>query len=112
LEFIKEEVCVIFLLNRSSFFFKILKFTLNLLGEDAKIERVKILTAFKMTKKEISKILSNMQKHNKKKYTYVQIIDKKLIGGFIVKTKDFVYNNSIKYKLDLIRQGKINIDEK
>jgi F-type H+-transporting ATPase subunit delta len=104
LESLKEEIKIILILHRSEYFFLILKNVLKLLGDEIMIERIKIFTAFKMSKKEIEIILKNLKKQTKKEYTCIQIIDKKLIGGFVIKTRDFVYNNSVKYKLDLINQ--------
>ncbi len=80
------------------------KFNSTINEIDNKIE-VKIYTPFAIDEKDVDAILNKIENKTLKKAYANVIIDTSLIGGIKVEYNDVVYNNSIKNKIDLIKNN-------
>lgn len=64
----------------------------------------KVWSAYELSKDEISKIEEAMSKKLNKKVQLKLIIDESLIGGIKVEIDNHVYDDSLSYKLEALRQ--------
>lgn len=65
---------------------------------------VNITVASEFTSEQKEALRNKLQALLRKKIRMNFTVDEKIIGGFILKTADTVYNASIKHKLDLLRK--------
>ncbi len=80
------------------------KFNDNL-NEAIGVVEVKIFSPFELKKDDVDSILKKVEKKTLKKVHANVIIDPSLIGGIKVEYNDVVYNNSIRNKIDLIKNN-------
>lgn len=68
------------------------------------IEVGKVWSAYELTQSELEKIQEAMSKKMQKKVLLKQMIDSHLIGGIKVEIDNHVYDNSLSYKMELLKQ--------
>jgi len=73
------------------------------------IVEAEAVTAVAMSQEEIDKLQSNLSEKMGKKVILTNMIDKKIIGGVLVRIADRVMDASIKGHLDAIQQSLSNI---
>ncbi|MBD3226229.1 MAG: ATP synthase F1 subunit delta [Caldithrix sp.] len=66
--------------------------------------KAQLISATELTKEQIDEIRKNVQSFIGKEVQLDVQINSKLIGGFVVKVEDKVIDNSIRYRLDTIRE--------
>ena len=76
----------------------------NLCYEYLGIQVGKVWSAYKLSQAEIEKIQEAMSMKTNKKVLLKQAIDPSLIGGIKVEIDHHVYDNSISYKMGLVKQ--------
>ena len=68
------------------------------------IEVGKVYSAYPMNDEDIEKIEVAMSQKEKKKVKLNLVIDESLIGGIKVEIRNHVYDDSLSYKLESLRQ--------
>lgn len=76
----------------------------SLCYEDLGIEVGKVYSAYPISNEDIEKIEMAMSQKEKKKVKLKLIIDESLIGGIKVEIRNHVYDDSLSYKLESLRQ--------
>ncbi|MDR0857354.1 MAG: ATP synthase F1 subunit delta [Mycoplasmataceae bacterium] len=75
------------------------------------ISVIKIFTPFPLTKQQLSNITNSLEKAFKQKIKPLSIIDKTLIGGIKIEGKDFILDESVKFKIEQIKANKYQMEE-
>ncbi len=94
----------IVLKNREEIFGSILERFSEIRDEKFGILRVEIITAYEMEENQKKAIEGKLSDYSGKKIEAKYIVDKSIIGGFLVKTKDTVIDASVKNQLILLRK--------
>ncbi len=69
-------------------------------NEKNNIIKVEVVSAHKISEKEVKKIESYiLEKTNTKKVEVVEVIDKKVLGGVIIKYNDYIINSGVRRKI-------------
>ena len=76
---------------------------INLYKSKRGISLAKITTAVKLSKEFEIKIVEKLKKFEKGEIKILNVIDPKIIGGFIINFKGFQYNASIKNQFKLLK---------
>tara|TARA_B100000902_G_scaffold89678_1_gene93414 strand:- start:890 stop:1162 length:273 start_codon:yes stop_codon:yes gene_type:complete len=76
---------------------------INLYKSKRGISHAKITTAVKLSKEFEIKILEKLKNIDKGEINILNIIDPKIIGGFIINFKGFEYDASIKNQFKLLK---------
>ncbi len=77
---------------------------LELKDEYSGVARVEIKSAFELSREQKKMIEQRFESLLNKKIVASYLIDEKVIGGFVAKVKDTVYDASIAHQLELLRQ--------
>ncbi len=77
---------------------------LELKDEYSGVARVEIKSAFELSREQKKMIEQRFESLLNKKIVASYQIDEKVIGGFVAKVKDTVYDASIAHQLELLRQ--------
>lgn len=77
---------------------------LELKDEYSGVARVEIKSAFELSSEQKRMIEQRFESLLNKKIVASYLIDEKVIGGFVAKVKDTVYDASIAHQLELLRQ--------
>ncbi|BAC24151.1 atpH [Wigglesworthia glossinidia endosymbiont of Glossina brevipalpis] len=85
--------------NRLIIFPEILNQFINLKNDQNNIENITIISKYKLDKKILNKIEKKIKSLIFKEIKINIKIDKSIIGGYIIKSKNFLIDNSIKNKL-------------
>ena len=100
--------------NRENILDSIIKKFLELRDEKLGLVRVEVKTSFDFTDEQKEKLRKRLESILNKKASLKFVIDKSLVGGFIARVGDTVYDASIKHQLDLLRkqflQGSIQLN--
>jgi F-type H+-transporting ATPase subunit delta len=69
-------------------------------NEKNNIIKVEVVSAHKVSEKELKKIEKYiLKKTNTKKVEVVEVIDKKVLGGVIIKYNDYIINSGVRRKI-------------
>jgi len=91
--------------NREDLLTMIIKRFLELRDERLGIVDAKVLSIVEFTVEQKKKLQQKLEEVTKKKIRITFSQDKNLIGGFIIKLKDTVYDASIKHQLELLKEN-------
>lgn len=94
----------IILKNRENLLKNIVERFLQLKDEYLGIVNVEVRAIVKFTTGQENKLISNLESFLHKKIKVKYIIDNELIGGFIVRVGDTVFDASLKHQLDMLRK--------
>ncbi len=94
----------IILKNRENLLKNIVKRFLQLKDEYLGIVNVEVKAIVRFTTVQENKLISNMESFLHKKVKVKYIIDNELIGGFIARVGDTVFDASLKHQLDMLRK--------
>lgn len=90
--------------GREDIITEIMKEFLNLRDEKEGIVRTNIVSSIELTDDVKKNLTSTLEKRTSKKVKTDYSVDPNIIGGFIVKIKDTVYDASVKHQLELLRK--------
>jgi len=90
--------------GREDIITEIMKEFLNLRDEKEGIVRTNIVSSVELTDDVKKNLTSTLEKRTSKKVKTDYSVDPNIIGGFIVKIKDTVYDASVKHQLELLRK--------
>lgn len=90
--------------NRENFLFDIVNKFLELRDEKLGIVNVDVKTAFEFSDDQKNQLKTKLEKLLNKKINFKFNIDKNIVGGFIAKAGDTVYDASISHQLDLLKK--------
>jgi F-type H+-transporting ATPase subunit delta len=90
--------------NRESFLGSIIEKFLEFRDEKLGVVRVEVKTSFDFTNEQKEKLRRKIESILNKKAYLNFIVDKTIVGGFIAKVGDTVYDASIKHQLELLRK--------
>jgi F-type H+-transporting ATPase subunit delta len=100
--------------NREDILDSIIKKFLELRDEKLGLVRVEVKTSFDFTDEQKEKLRKRLENILNKKAHLSFIIDKTIVGGFIAKVGDTVFDASIKHQLELLRkeflQGSVQLN--
>ncbi|MDO8549979.1 MAG: ATP synthase F1 subunit delta [Ignavibacteria bacterium] len=100
--------------NREDILSSIIEKFLELRDEKLGVIRVEVKTSFDFTDEQKEKLKKRLENILNKKAHLNFIIDKTIVGGFIAKVGDTVYDASIKHQLELLRkeflQGSVQLN--
>jgi len=91
--------------NREDLLTMIIKRFLELRDEKLGIVDAKVLSTVEFTVEQKKKLQQRLEEVINKKIRITFSEDKNLIGGFIIKLKDTVYDASIKHQLELLKEN-------
>lgn len=89
--------------NREDIIVSILKKFLELKDEQIGIVNVNVTTAFEFTPEQEAALRQKMEGYLNKNVRINYKIDRQIIGGFIAKVGDTVFDASLKHQLDLLK---------
>lgn len=90
--------------NRENFLVSIIKRFLELRDEKLGIVYVEVKTPFEFNDDQKNQLKNKLENLTNKKIRFKFQIDKDIIGGFIAKAGDTVYDASINHQLDLLKK--------
>jgi F-type H+-transporting ATPase subunit delta len=90
--------------NREDILFEIFKEFLALVDKKNNVIRTKVISAVDFNDKLKQKLIADLEKKTKKTIIADYSINANLIGGFIVRLEDTVYDASVKNQLRLLRK--------
>jgi len=90
--------------KREDLLYEIAKRFVDMRNEHLGIVELEVKTAFDFTQEQISNLKDKFEAILKKKVKMKIKIDKNIIGGFIAKVGDTVYDASVIYQLDLLKK--------
>jgi len=90
--------------NRESLLYDIIREFLRLRDEYLNIVNVEISTAYEFTNEQKNLLRNKFEKYLDKKVRLSFKLDKEIIGGFLAKLGDTIYDASIKRQLELLRK--------
>ena len=100
--------------NREDILSSIIEKFLEFRDEKLGVVRVEVKTSFDFTDEQKEKLRKRLENILNKKAHLNFIIDKTIVGGFIAKVGDTVYDASIKHQLELLRkeflQGSVQLN--
>jgi F-type H+-transporting ATPase subunit delta len=68
------------------------------------IVHVRVTTAAELSQQQTEQLKQRFEAYSKKKVFIDQSVDKQLIGGFIARIGDTVFDGSVKQQLELLRE--------
>lgn len=104
-EDIKSFIKIIIRNDRTFYLYDIFKETLYRFDDYLHIEEAVIICSKNLLDEDIDKAIKAIEKKTNKKLELTKVIDESLIGGFIIKVKDNVYDASIKSKLAKLKEN-------
>jgi F-type H+-transporting ATPase subunit delta len=90
--------------KREELFYEIAKRFVDMRNEHLGIVEMDVTTPFEFTKEQISNLKDKFETILKKKVIMKIKIDKNIVGGFITRVGDTVYDASVIHQLDLLRK--------
>ena len=90
--------------NRENLLTSIIKKFLQMRDEKLGMVRVEVKTSFDFTDEQKEKLQQRLEKILNKKAQLKFIADSTIVGGFVAKVGDTVYDASIKHQLELLRK--------
>ncbi len=90
--------------NREDLLDSITKIFLELRDERLGIVNVEVRTAISFTEEQIGRFTSNLERFLNKKIRLAFKIDRDMIGGFVAKVNDTVFDASLKHQLELLKK--------
>lgn len=90
--------------NREDILFEIFKEVLALVDKKNDVIRTKVVSAVDLNDKLKQKLIADLEKKTKKNIIADYSTNPDLIGGFIVRLEDTVYDASVKNQLKLLRK--------
>ncbi|NPV11602.1 MAG: ATP synthase F1 subunit delta [Ignavibacteria bacterium] len=90
--------------QRSDLLLDIIKRFLQMKDEYLNIKSVLVRSAFELDEKHINELKSVLENNLGKKVNINLLIDKNLLGGFIVQIDDTLIDASLKHQLELLRK--------
>jgi F-type H+-transporting ATPase subunit delta len=90
--------------GRENLLYDILLRFLALRDEHFNIVNVELKAAFEFTPEQEKELKKKLEETLKKSVRIKLVIDKEIIGGFIAKVGDTVYDASLKHQLDLLKK--------
>lgn len=90
--------------NREDILFDIFKEFTALVDKKNGVVKAKVVSAVSLNDESQKKIVENLEKKTNKKVTANYGVDSNLIGGFIVRVEDTVYDASVRQQLNLLRK--------
>ena len=90
--------------NREDILFDIFKEFLALVDKKNGVVKAKVASAIEFDDKLKQKMVVDLEKKIAKKVSAVYSVDSNMIGGFIVRIEDTVYDASVKHQLSLLRK--------
>jgi len=99
-------IFVHFIVNkrREEILYPVAKRFIELRNEHLGIVELKVSTAFTLNDEEITDLKNKFETILNKKVTLKFTVDNNLIGGFIARVGDTVYNASVKHQLGLLKK--------
>ncbi|MFH0733557.1 MAG: ATP synthase F1 subunit delta [bacterium] len=96
--------------NRENLLLNILKRFVELKNAQQGLADIKVKVAFDISDEQKSKLKSKLQSITGKKVSLDVKIDESIIGGFIAKHEDTIYDASVKHSLELLKKKFIQGD--
>jgi F-type H+-transporting ATPase subunit delta len=90
--------------NRENILFEIFKELITLVDKKNGISKARITSSVEINEELRGKIIGNFARMTDKKISASFSVDPGLVGGFIVKIDDMVYDASVKHQLNLLRK--------
>lgn len=90
--------------NREDILFDIFKEFLALVDKKNGVVKARVASAVEFDDKLKQKMVVDLEKKIAKKVSAVYSVDSNIIGGFIVRIEDTVYDASVKHQLSLLRK--------
>jgi len=90
--------------NREEFFKEILESFESLKNEYIGVVKVDVITAFDFAEDQKKQLQQRFESYLKKKARLTFKVDKKIIGGFVAKVGDTIYNASVFHQLGLLKK--------
>jgi F-type H+-transporting ATPase subunit delta len=90
--------------NRENILYSILKKFLELKDEHFGIANVEVKTAFAFTTDQQQSLIKKLETLLNKKIELKITIDRDIIGGFIARIRDTVYDASVKHQLEILKK--------
>ncbi len=90
--------------NREDILSNIIEKFLELRDQKLGLIRVKVKTSFDFTNEQKEKLEKRLEQMLNKKTELSFVVDKSVIGGFIAKVGDTVYDASVKHQLELLKK--------
>lgn len=78
---------------------------IKLICEKENIKQGTIISSVELTKEQIEQIAKKLSSKNNKKFVFDCVVDKDLIGGFLIKIDDKIIDWSIKNKLKKLKEN-------
>jgi len=89
--------------NRENILFDIFKEFLDLVDRKNGVVKARVNSAFELNDQLRKSMVADLEKKTGKKVSADYSVDSNLIGGFIVRIEDTVYDASVKHQLSLLR---------
>ena len=100
--------------NREDILYVIAEKFIDLRNENLGIVELDVKTAFKFNEDQKQTLINKFEKLLKKTINLNLIVDNSLIGGFVAKVGDTVYDASLKHQLELLKkefaQGSLSLN--
>lgn len=90
--------------NREELLYDIFQKFIELYNEKLGLVNVEVKTAFEFDEDQKEHLKNRLEKFLNKKANLKFITDKNIVGGFIAKIKDTVYDASLKHQLDILKK--------
>ncbi len=90
--------------GREEFLLSILNRFISLRDEHLGIVNVDVRTAFEFTEVQTETLKNNLEKYLKKQVRFNFTLDTTIVGGFIAKVGDTVFDASLKHQLELLKK--------
>lgn len=90
--------------NREDILFDIFKEFLALVDKKNGVVKARVVSAIDLNDKLKQKMVGDLEKKTNKKVSAAFSVDPNMIGGFIVRIEDTVYDASVKHQLSLLRK--------
>jgi F-type H+-transporting ATPase subunit delta len=91
--------------NREDILFDIFKEFLVLVDKKNGVVKAKVVSAVELNDQLKMKMVEDLEKKTNKKISANYKVDPDMIGGFIVRIEDTVYDASVKHQLNLLRKS-------
>ena len=90
--------------NREDILFDIFKEFLALVDKKNGVVKARVVSAVDLNNELKLKMVGNLEKKTNRKVSATYSVDSNMIGGFIVRIEDMVYDASVKHQLSLLRK--------
>jgi F-type H+-transporting ATPase subunit delta len=90
--------------NREDLLYDIFRKFVELYNEKLGMVNVEVETAFEFDEEQMLRLKNRLEEYLNKKARFNFIINKNIVGGFIAKIGDTVYDASLRHQLDLLKK--------